>query len=267
MKDKISVIMAEYNTNPNQLKKSINSILVQTYGNFELIIVDDMTSETNKKYLDNLKNQSSKIKILTNSRNKGLAASLNKALDYATGDYIFRMDTDDIALPHRFETQLNTLRKGHSITTARVSIIDENDKTVGTTKCLPFYNLSKRILLYYFFNNGVIHPLIAAKKEVFDEFRYDEKIKYGQDFELWLRMSKKYKIYFDSKILLNYRIEKQLDKQKLLLQYINFFVSAKKYKEKNILKKAGFYVSNRIRQNKLNKKFEIDLEKIKKQLY
>ena len=259
MKDKISVVMAEYNTNLDQLEKSIKSIMTQTYRNFELIIIDDMTSETNKNYLNELKNQSSKIKVLTNSSNLGLAASLNKALDYATGDYIFRMDTDDIALPHRFETQLKTLKKGHAITTARVSIIDENDKIVGETRSLPFYNTSKRILLYYFFNNGVIHPLIAAKKEVFDEFRYDESVKYGQDFELWLRMSNKFKIYFDNNILLKYRVSKNIDVDKVMLQYRNYVTKSNEYLGNNLLKRSGYFISNLWRRKYIEKKFNIKI--------
>lgn len=243
--NKISVIMAEHNTNLNELDKCLKSLENQTYDNYEIIIVDDNTSKINKEYLSTLKDKNNKVKIITNETNLGLAASLNKGICNSRGEYIFRMDTDDIALPNRFERQIQILNNGYDITTARAIVIDKNDKEIGKTKKIPFYNTTKRIALYYFFSNGVIHPLIAAKREVFDEFKYDEKVKFGQDFELWLRMASKYHIYFDSEILLKYRRQNKFDEEKLFYQYYNHYRVAKKYSNDSLIKKIGAYRSDR----------------------
>ena len=101
----ISVIFATYNENYFFLEKSINSILNQTYKNFELIIVlepDDINSE----YLFKLSKSDERIKIFHNENNLGLTKSLNKALSVCSGNFIARMDSDDISSYNRFEDQL-----------------------------------------------------------------------------------------------------------------------------------------------------------------
>ncbi|PLT31793.1 glycosyltransferase [Peribacillus deserti] len=242
MKELISVIMAEHNTKKDILKKSIDSILNQSYQKFELIIVNDVTNAENEKYLNYLKNLDNRINIISNNTNLGLAASLNKAINYSKGDYIFRMDTDDIALPFRFETQMEILNKGEDIVTGRALVIDENDNIIGKTKNLPFYNIIKRFMLYYLCDNGVIHPLIAAKRKVFLEHKYDENIKYAQDFELWLRMSKKYKIFFDNSVLLKYRMPpKNINENKVLNQYRTHQKVTEVYVGHNLIKMLGSY--------------------------
>src|SRR3990167_10971452 len=108
MKPKISVIMSVYNGMPF-LKEAVASILKQTYRNFEFIIVDDGSRDKSWEYLKSLKD--TRIKLLKNGRNLGLAASLNKALKKAKGDFIARMDADDVSFPQRLETQIKFLEK------------------------------------------------------------------------------------------------------------------------------------------------------------
>src|SRR3989338_4267706 len=125
---KISVIMSVYNGMPlgpqsaswrtrtassAYLKDAVESILNQTYENFEFIIVDDASVDNSWDYLKNLNDH--RIKLIKNKKNLGLAASLNKALKVAKGNYIARMDADDISLPTRFEEQVNYLQKNPSI--------------------------------------------------------------------------------------------------------------------------------------------------------
>jgi len=249
--------MAEHNTDTDKLMMSIDSILNQTYTNFEIVIVDDMTNEKNRKYLQNLQNVNYKINILKNAENMGLAKSLNRAIDFSKGQYIFRMDTDDIALPNRFSEQIKILKRGHSITTARVSLINDDGEYLGETRKIPFYNISKSILLYYLFSNGAIHPLIAAKREVFDEFKYDGNLKFGQDFELWMRMSKKYKIYFHDEILLKYRVPKSPSKEKAIYQYCNHKTVSKKYSKTSFIKNICFHISDEMYKKRVCKKLSI----------
>lgn len=264
----ISVIIAEHNTDFTYLKKSIESILQQTYTNFEIIIVDDLTYSENYTYLENLAKSDKRVRIIRNEANLGLAASLNKAIENSKGEYIFRMDTDDIALSNRFESQIEILQKGIDITTARAETIDENDQRMGETKKFPFYNFFKRIQLYYFFRNGVIHPLVAARKEVFDEYKYDESIMYGQDYELWLRISNKYKIFFDNEILLKYRkpMKNNVNNRKLLIQYYTFLKVTQGYLGSNIIKAVCFNATKKMMKKLVCTKLEISEFELNEQL-
>ncbi|MGL6385597.1 glycosyltransferase family 2 protein [Aeromonas caviae] len=104
----VSVIMPVYNVS-NYILDAVNSILNQTYQDFELIIVDDSsTDDTYRVLIDNF-SKNKKIKILRNSENKKIVYSLNKALSYASGEFIARIDGDDIAYPDRIERQVNYL--------------------------------------------------------------------------------------------------------------------------------------------------------------
>ena len=105
MMKKISVLMTVYKEKENELKESFESIINQTYKNLEIIVVFDYPDEPwridfIKKYND------SRVKIIVNKKNIGLPLSLNKALKYVTGDYIARMDSDDVSTLDRFEKQI-----------------------------------------------------------------------------------------------------------------------------------------------------------------
>ena len=104
---KISVIMSVYSERVDWIRKSIDSILNQTYSDFEFIIVNDKPDkEENAQLLEEYAARDSRIKVLTNEENIGLTKSLNKAFALAEGEFIARMDADDMALPERFKIQL-----------------------------------------------------------------------------------------------------------------------------------------------------------------
>lgn len=200
----ISVIMSVYATNLKHFKNSIESILLQTVKDFELIIVLD-GDNSYIEYLESLND--SRIKILCNKTNKGLAFSLNKAITHAKGNYIFRMDADDISIHDRFERQIKYLEDGVPIISSGCILIDKEDKEIGRSKSFHlFHNFIRRIQLYCLKLNPVIHPSVAAHRMVFEKYKYNESYNYSQDFELWLRMRKEYKIYFDSTRLIKYRL-------------------------------------------------------------
>lgn len=237
MEKLVSIIMAEHFTDHNILKESIESILDQTYQNFELIIINDLTTEANTTYLRALSASDKRIFVYENMINLGFPKSLNKALSYAKGEYILRMDTDDIALKDRIAHQVYLLDQGHDIVTGRVYVIDHQGNVLTKTRKLIFHNRLKRILLYQAFDNGVIHPLIAAKKVVYQAYRYNEKLRYSEDFELWIRMQDRFKIYFDDKILLKYRLPKDYDQTKLLLAYQTNKEVITRYSKDNLIKR------------------------------
>ena len=100
----ISVIMPNYNTSVEYLSLAVDSILSQTYENFEFIIIDDCSTDESVDYLASITDP--RVRVIRNDVNRGITASLNVALDNARGDYIARMDSDDVSLPERFEKQI-----------------------------------------------------------------------------------------------------------------------------------------------------------------
>ena len=110
--DKISVIMTVYKESKEELKESFESIINQTYKNIEFIIVIDNPKEQWR--IDFIKSYNdSRVKLVVNKENLGLPLSLNKALKLVTGNYIARMDADDISMPERIEKQLDFLKKNN----------------------------------------------------------------------------------------------------------------------------------------------------------
>lgn len=109
---KLSCIMSNYNTDPAYLQKAIESVLNQTFRDFELIIVDDCSTDMrSKKLIETLSVKDSRIKPVYNNVNMGLAASLNRAIAFSSGEYVIRFDTDDICFRNRFEQQYKYIEK------------------------------------------------------------------------------------------------------------------------------------------------------------
>ena len=212
MKPKISVIMSVYNGMPF-LKEAIASILKQTYKNFEFIIVDDGSKDKSWEYLKSLKD--TRIKLLKNGKNLGLAASLNKALKKAKGDFIARMDADDVSFPQRLETQIKFLEKNHDIDIcgSYVSVIDEDGKIIGQIK-KPLTDIEIKKELFWL--TSLLHPTWFGKKEVFRKLNgYDERWDYVEDFE-FLTRAKDYKMANIPKHLLLFRSQKERRSQKTI---------------------------------------------------
>lgn len=201
----ISCIMANYNTDISYLKQSIESILNQSFTDFELIIVDDCSTDNSFEILKRYEERDTRIKIIRNKKNQGLAFSLNKALEYASGKYIARMDTDDIAMRNRFMEQYSFMERNRDIDICGTFV-----KTFGSTSeviVTPFNTASdcKSQLLYA---ACLIHPSVMMRKDFLDanNLRYNEQFACSQDFEFWTRCIQFGNIYIIKKVLLLYRI-------------------------------------------------------------
>ena len=210
----VSIVMSIYNVKFDHYSESLKSILNQSYSSFEFIIVLD-GDYASEEYINSLCDE--RIKLLKNKSNKGLAYSLNKAIAYSKGSYIFRMDADDISFPNRIEVQLKYLLSGKKLVSSGVNIIDNSGKTIGRSKVYPFHNFIRNVLMYCFHLNPVIHPTVAGNREIFIKNIYNENLRYAQDVELWFRISKQFKFFFTKEILLYYRAG-NIDKEKDLYQ-------------------------------------------------
>ncbi|MGV3004502.1 glycosyltransferase [Aerococcus urinaeequi] len=196
----VSVIMSNYNTPEEYLYSSIESILNQTYQNFEIIIIDDASelplTETLKKYNDQ------RIHIFENSENKGLAANLNTAIKCANGEYIARMDTDDISLPNRLQKQVDYL-EDHP----EVGVLGTSAIFFGQRKRIKkVINSHEKIKTSLLFQNQMLHPSVMMRKNLFNNSEaYDISFTTSQDYELWSRLIWETKFHNLPDILLKYR--------------------------------------------------------------
>lgn len=208
-KNRISVIMGVYNSRPEYLKLAIESILNQTYSEFDFIICDDCsTNEETIKILLKYEDVDSRIKILRNSKNSGLAASLNYCLKYATGKYVARMDDDDISHLDRFEKQVAFLDEHPeiSIVGTGITFIDDSGNVWGKTNNIECP--TKRSFLY---GTPFTHPTIMVRKETYqavDGYKSDKHTKRTEDYDMFMRMyAKGFKGYNLQENLFDYRMD------------------------------------------------------------
>lgn len=200
----VSVIMSVYNTKEEYLRVAIESILNQTYKDFEFIIINDCsnteTSEIIHSYNDH------RIIVINNSQNMGLTKSLNKGLRIAKGKYIARMDSDDISLETRLYEQLMYMEanKDISVLGAYTRIVGKGRVKAQRWPDNP--EITKIRLL--FCNAGIIHPTAFFRKEHLDKYDiwYDESLLKSQDYAMWVKIMEKGKIDILPRVLLEYRV-------------------------------------------------------------
>lgn len=214
----VSVVMSVFNEDDGYLRESVESILNQSFYNLELVIViDGSSNKNNSDYIKSLNDH--RVKCLFNIVNMGLSYSINKAISFSKGQYVFRMDSDDISMQNRIRLQLNELIKGSDVVSSRGILIDSNNLVRGLSGPFFYSNYIYRFLLYRTNRfNPAIHPSVAGKREIFINNPYNIDIKYGQDYELWKRLySKGIKIDFMKERLIFYRI-KSINRDKDLYQ-------------------------------------------------
>ena len=184
----VSVVMSVYNSELS-LKKSIESIIRQSYENIEFLIMDDASSDNSLNIINQFQKIDKRIKIFKNKKNVGLTKSLNLLIKETKGELIARQDADDISKKERIKKQVDYItHKNLDASTTRAKIIEENRVTPRFSYLLP-----KKILIRY--KNPYIHGSLVIKKTVLKEVNnYDESFYYSQDYKLMtdlLRSNKK----------------------------------------------------------------------------
>ena len=210
----ISVIMSVYSEPVEWMRQAIDSILNQTFTDFEFIIVNDNPQRLeNVTLLDSYASEDKRIRVIHNEKNLGLPTSLNRALDIVMGKYVARMDADDISLPDRFQYQYDFLETHleYGICGTYARFIDEHSK-VGRKVRLGHTNdeLKARLLFY----SPFMHPSIMARSNLICRLKYDESFRVAQDVELWLRMSRETKFYNIPQYLIFYRVHSKNSKKR-----------------------------------------------------
>lgn len=201
----ISVVMSVYNSQA-YLEEAARSILDQTFRDFEFIIINDGSTDGSQAILERLGKSDLRIRLISRE-NKGLPATLNEGIALAQGEFIARMDSDDIALPTRFEKQLSFMREHPEVTClgSRVILIDPFGTEISTTDH-PLTHDELDAMLLKGIGWAVVHPVAFLRKQaVLDVGGYNINYRTGQDMELWLRMAERGKLANLAEPLLKYR--------------------------------------------------------------
>lgn len=182
------------------LALAIESVLQQTYTDWELLLLDDGSTDNSLSIAQSYAQKDSRIKVISDGKNKNLAMRLNELPSLAQGLYLARMDADDIMLPARIERQLAVLKAHPEIDVLGTNAYIINDENAVTSTRYPLTpkNTLTRV-------KSFIHPTIIAKKQWFLENPYDTKALRMEDAELWYRTHSKYHFVRLNEPLLFYR--------------------------------------------------------------
>lgn len=180
----VSVIMSVYKPDTELFPLAINSILAQTYSNYEFIIIDDGNSESDSQFIKDIC-VDNRIKIYRNDRNLGLTKSLNLALSVARGPFVARQDADDISFPDRFKKQVNFLEENID-----VGLLGTNYQVkINANKILEYSVSHRNIIVQLMYKNPFCHSSVMLRRQTLAlSGVYNEAYVRSQDLELWFRM-------------------------------------------------------------------------------
>ena len=198
---KISVIMPVYNTKEEFLREAIESILNQTFSDFEFIIINDGSTNNAEDVILSYKDE--RI-IYLKQENQGIVSALNNGWDKAQGKYIARMDSDDISFPDRFEKQIRFFDAN-----PEYSLVGTQARILGTNRIIKLPADIK--LMDLLADCTFMHPTIMFRKADFDKYnlRYTEEAKYAEDYLLYARAVNHLKMTNLNEVLLDYRIYRE----------------------------------------------------------
>ncbi len=208
---RISVLMPVYNAE-KYLKNAIDSILSQTNSDFEFIIIDDCSSDSSVSIIESYSDK--RIVFLKNEQNSGVAVTLNRGLAVCQGEYVARMDSDDISRPERLEKQLQFLEKHPDVAVVTCGVRtfcgEHTISDGGWTSIEP-----EKIKKDLFFSCALAHPTVMMRKEVINSLGgYVPEYNGLEDYELWCRVIEKHKIASIGEVLFEYRVhEGQVSKK------------------------------------------------------
>jgi len=221
----VSVVMSVYNSE-KYVSRAIESILNQTFKDFEFIIINDGSQDNTLDILKEYENKDNRIKII-DQENKGLTKSLNIGIKAAKGKYIARQDDDDVSLSTRFEKQVEYLEKNKEVVLLGTNQYEINGEveTIGT------YYDNKTINNIVYLYNPIAHTSAMYRRNVFIEIGlYDESFETSQDFEAWMRLANYRKISMLKDVLVKrYICKDSISSKKKFVQLYNGYRARMKY--------------------------------------
>jgi len=214
--------MSAYNAE-EYINEAIDSILHQTFADFEFLIINDDSTDSTQKIISSYSDP--RIRLIVNEKNIGMTLSFNKGLELAKGEYIARMDADDVSLPKRLEVQVRYMDQNPTISMCGTFARVFGDKNIIFKQPLSHEAIKSHLL----YNSAFAHPSVVIRSKDFKKYNlsYDGFFQCAQDYDLWERAIWKVRMANIPRILLNYRIKEAGKSKFYLLQN----------KEANIIKK------------------------------
>lgn len=265
---KISVLMSVYNEPVDWMRQAIESILNQTYKDFEFIIVNDNPERVeNQLVLNEYRDKDSRISVLCNDQNIGLTKSLNKGLRIAKGKYIARMDADDISLPKRFQMQFDYMEEHPEIIVLGTNIMYIGNRVpFKGNDSIKFTDSSIKAQMLLV--NCIAHSSVFIRKKVLTDnsIEYDEGYRQSQDYRMWELLRSYGKFAVLPARLLRYRVSEQQITKSQTHGQANLAGSVRFRLQKNWLIENGvnftdkeleetpFRIIERLRHNRIIKK-------------
>lgn len=202
----VSIILATYNWESEWLSLAIDSVLSQSYTNFELIIINDASTNNIEEAIQKYAAQDSRIVYVKNNKNLKLTRSLNKGLWLAKWEYIARIDDDDIRCdPDKLKKQVDFMENNwdYWVIGTSIILIDEEGKQLQKiTQRKSDMEIRKTILQ----SNQIAHPSVLIRKSILDKvWRYDPDWNMAEDYELWCRIGEVSKLYNLADFCIHYR--------------------------------------------------------------
>lgn len=209
---KVSVVMPAYNAE-KYIGESIKSILNQTFIDFEFIIINDGSRDRTKEIILSYSND--RIVYLENEINSGIVVTLNKGLEYATGEYIARMDADDIAVAERLEKQIEFMEENKDVGVLGTGICIFGEDVQEQARV--FTTNPEQLKAELIFNSCIAHPTVMMRSNILKNngLSYDLEYAGAEDYNLWWKIAKVSRIATIPDLLVKYRIHSsQITKKK-----------------------------------------------------
>lgn len=202
----ISVLMPVFNAEL-YLVESIRSVLDQDYGEIEFIIVDDGSTDGSQEIIRKFEKEDNRILFLNKEANSGIVDALNYGLKYVNGDYVARMDADDICMHHRLSRQMIFMKNNNlDVCGSGVNVFGKTFKIVKFPE-----THDECIAKLFLYGSAISHPTALLKTEVLRNHSYIDKFPYAEDYALWfdIGFSSNYRLGNCPEILLNYRVHEK----------------------------------------------------------
>ena len=227
---KVSIGIPFYNAE-EYFYHAIESVVKQSYQDWELILVDDGSTDSSLKIAENFSKKDNRIRVISDGLNKKLPYRLNQIIDESKGEYIARMDADDLIHPDRIKIQLEFLEKNNNFDLVSTGVVSINDKNqIRGIRCLEnIYTDFSRVKRNY----PIVHASVLARKSWYNRNQYDISLPRSEDFELWCRTisNNDLKIAVLPQALYYYREEGLVTYEKLLKSYEDGLQVYKKYSD------------------------------------
>jgi glycosyltransferase involved in cell wall biosynthesis len=215
---KVSVLLPVYNCE-KYISETIQSLLNQTFEDFEILVIDDCSKDSTIEIVESFDDK--RIQLFKKEKNTGYTNSLNYAISIAKGEYIARMDGDDICMPNRFEKQVEFLDANTNIILCGSAI-----QIIGQNTILRHPSSHDEIKVKLCFGNAFYHPSVMGRISVFKENAYYSQFEPAEDYNLWTRLVFKGELANLEEVLLLYRVHnEQISQQKKNIQEKNTYLS------------------------------------------